>query len=215
MDLIKKMHIGEGQLYLVNAPAATMDAFNGTDAVTRLTGKKPIGQVVLFAKDQKELDEHFAKVLPRLGDDALLWIAYPKKSGSIKSDISRDAGWDGLTAAKYVPVTQVSVDSDWSALRFRKEEAVGPMLRDIEMAERQVEGVDFANRKVTLPEDIADAFDEHNGMVQFFDQLSFSHKKEYVEHIVTAKKPETRQRRIEKTVQMLKLELANRTQKKK
>lgn len=215
MDVIKKLKIGAGQLYTINVPQEIKETFEEVDTVSRLSGEKPIGQVVLFAKDKAALEDGFSKVLPRLEDDALLWIAYPKKSGSIQSDITRDAGWDTLTAAHYIPVTQVAIDSDWSALRFRKEETVGPKLRDIDMAQRQVEGVDFVNRKINLPDDIADAIDEQQGLLQFFNELSFSHKKEYVEHIVSAEKPETRERRIEKMIQMLSLDKAKKDQKKR
>ena len=38
----------------------------------------------------------------------------------------------------------------------------------------------------------------------FFDKLSYTHKREYVTWISEAKKPETRQARILKTIEMLK-----------
>jgi hypothetical protein len=48
-----------------------------------------------------------------------LWFAYPKKTGALKTDISRDHGWDALLAQDFLPVTQVALDDTWSALRFR------------------------------------------------------------------------------------------------
>jgi uncharacterized protein YdeI (YjbR/CyaY-like superfamily) len=38
----------------------------------------------------------------------------------------------------------------------------------------------------------------------FFDKLSYTHQKEYVNWITDAKKEETRQNRIAKTIEMLK-----------
>ncbi len=52
-----------------------------------------------------------------------LWIASPKKTSGVESDLSRDVGWEPLERAGYHPVTQVSVDDTWSALRFKKNEA--------------------------------------------------------------------------------------------
>jgi len=43
----------------------------------------------------------------------------------------------------------------------------------------------------------------HKGLEDFFYSMSFTHKREYVEAIVDAKKPETRQRRIEKMIEMV------------
>jgi hypothetical protein len=56
-------------------------------------------------------------------------------------------------------------------------------------------------RTVDLPADLATALgpDERT----FFDSLAFTHRREYVEWIEGAKREETRQRRIEKAVEML------------
>lgn len=204
MELAKKMKIGDGPVYLLKEPPGGPELFGDKEVITRLTGKKPISQVLLFAEQKDVLDDMFAKLVPRLEDDGLLWIAHPKKSGKIKSDISRDTGWDVLTAEGYIPVTSVSIDENWSALRFRKADLVGPKQRDTEIAERKVEGIDFVNRTITLPGDIKEGFAAEDDVLQFFNTLSFSHKREYVEHIVSAKKPETRARRIDKTIALLK-----------
>jgi hypothetical protein len=48
-----------------------------------------------------------------------LWIAYPKKTPGMKTDLSRDVGWEDVERASLSAVTQVAVDETWSALRFR------------------------------------------------------------------------------------------------
>ena len=58
-----------------------------------------------------------------------MWFAYPKKSGTIASDITRDDGWDLLAAHDLLPVTQVAIDSDWSALRFRYRDEIKKLTR--------------------------------------------------------------------------------------
>lgn len=71
-----------------------------------------------------------------LGEDALLWIAYPKKSSKrYKSDIHRDSTvWQALGALGFEGVRQVAIDEDWSALRFRKAEFIKQMKRDSKRA---------------------------------------------------------------------------------
>ncbi len=58
-----------------------------------------------------------------------LWLAYPKLTGGLRSDISRDRGWDPLTALDLLPVMQVAVDEDWSALRFRYRDEISRLTR--------------------------------------------------------------------------------------
>lgn len=208
MSLLKKMKIAAKPLWVLNMPDNMSFFEDEVDVHEHLRGKQLMEQVVLFAADSVAHNTTILKILPRLSNEVLLWVAYPKKSGSIKSDITRDNGWEELTNAGYIPVTQVSVDNDWTALRFRQEQLVGPKLRDTKMTERNVEGIDFVNRTVTLPGDVRSAFTGKTGLITFFEQMSFSHKKEYVAHIVTAKKPETRARRIKKMIDMLEQKLS-------
>ncbi len=60
-----------------------------------------------------------------LMEDGILWFCYPKKSSGVKSDINRDKGWEPLSAMGYRGVRQISIDSVWSAIRFRQKRIVG------------------------------------------------------------------------------------------
>jgi Bacteriocin-protection, YdeI or OmpD-Associated/Domain of unknown function (DUF1905) len=62
---------------------------------------------------------------------------------------------------------------------------------------------DAAPREVTLPPDFAAALDQDVAARRFFDGLSYSNKQWHVLSIEGAKTAETRQRRIEKSVGML------------
>jgi hypothetical protein len=63
--------------------------------------------------------------------------------------------------------------------------------------------VDEEPRLVAVPDDFSQAMANQDEVRPLFDKLSYTHRKEYVEWIEGAKKAETRQRRIEKAVQML------------
>jgi hypothetical protein len=58
-------------------------------------------------------------------DNGLLWFAYPKKSGPLKSDLSRDSGWEPLFEAGFDSVAQISIDETWTGFRFRPKHLVG------------------------------------------------------------------------------------------
>lgn len=202
-DIPKKLRLKEATAYLIHVPKSCMPLFEHIDSKTTLAGKSPIEQIVLFAEQSGVLNKDMPKIFSRLADDALLWIAYPKKSGSIKSDLTRDEGWEIFDGSGYSPVMQVAIDDNWSALRFRADKAIGHKLRDVKMEDRQVEGIDFVNRKVTLPKDVAEAFKPYKHLEEYFKSMAFTHQKEYVQHIVEAKKPETRARRIEKMIALM------------
>ncbi|TCO16821.1 uncharacterized protein DUF1905 [Kribbella steppae] len=61
---------------------------------------------------------------------------------------------------------------------------------------------DTAERTVEVPADLAAALEEA-GLRKAFDALSYSHRREHVNAINDAKKPETRARRITKALEML------------
>lgn len=62
---------------------------------------------------------------------------------------------------------------------------------------------DEAPRQVEVPKDLAEAFGHHDTARVVFEGLSFSHRREYVRSITEAKRPETRARRVERTIQAL------------
>ena len=62
---------------------------------------------------------------------------------------------------------------------------------------------DTEPRTVTPPPDFARALKSNKEARATWDKLSYTHQREHVEHIEEAKKPETRLRRIEKSVATL------------
>jgi hypothetical protein len=58
-------------------------------------------------------------------------------------------------------------------------------------------------RTVEAPADFARALKANKAAKAAWDKLSYTHRKEYIEAIEEAKKPETRLRRIEKAVEMI------------
>ncbi len=63
--------------------------------------------------------------------------------------------------------------------------------------------VDTAPRVVTLAADLKKALAKNKKAKAAFDKMAYSHQKEYVGYIEEAKRPETRAKRIEKTVEAL------------
>ena len=64
---------------------------------------------------------------------------------------------------------------------------------------------DTEPRLIEIPKDLAKELRKEKEAKAFFDKLSYTHRREYVNWINEAKKEETRQNRILKTIEMLKL----------
>jgi hypothetical protein len=63
---------------------------------------------------------------------------------------------------------------------------------------------DTEPRQIEIPDGLVQEFKKDQDAKAFFDKLSYTHRKEYVTWINEAKKDETRQNRIVKTIEMLK-----------
>jgi len=63
---------------------------------------------------------------------------------------------------------------------------------------------DTAPRSVEVPPDLAQAFKQEPEAGAIFQRMAYSHQREYVRWIDEAKRPETRQKRVAKTLEALK-----------
>lgn len=62
---------------------------------------------------------------------------------------------------------------------------------------------DKEKRIVEIPEDVQIVFNENLKAKELFEAMSYTHKKEYIRWIVEAKKPETRENRKVKMIEMI------------
>jgi hypothetical protein len=87
--------------------------------------------ILAFVTKQSEIDEMAPAFAAALVGDGVLWFAYPKgTSKNYKCDFNRDTGWDLLGQLGFESVRMVSIDEDWSALRFRRTEFIKTMKRE-------------------------------------------------------------------------------------
>ncbi|MBN2174798.1 MAG: YdeI/OmpD-associated family protein [Bacteroidales bacterium] len=198
--LVQKLNLKPGAKALVlNSPEGFSDQIK-TTAENVTIDFKPKNRnydfVMVFLRSQKDLEGYITQPGSKFPPETVLWFCYPKKSGSLPTDLNRDKGWEPLKKMNFRPVSQISIDETWSALRFKPPDktrlTVNPDIPEI----------DFDNRKVYPPSELLDAL-RKAGILDKFEKMSFTHKKEYVQEIVEAKKPETRETRIRKTIEMI------------
>ena len=85
----------------------------------------PHDVIMVFSTEMDEAVDLISRSIPTLEEDQLFWFCYPKKSSKrYSSSIDRDKTWELADRFDYRPVRQISLDDDWSAIRFRKSEYV-------------------------------------------------------------------------------------------
>jgi hypothetical protein len=126
--LIKRLRMQPDQRVLIlNAPEGYMGELGPLPDNIELaeSAEGTFEFVHLFVKDSKEMERLGPVVLEAVKHDGLLWVSYPKRASKVETDLTRDRGWEVLTQAGLRPVTQISVNEIWSALRWRPTELVG------------------------------------------------------------------------------------------
>lgn len=206
-SLLEKLQLkDERNLLLQGLPLAIEKQFiklSFSKNVTPLLKSKKIDFALVFAFSKNQLQEILKEVIPALHTESKFWVAYPKASSKIASDLCRDDNWDFVAAHGYESVRMVAVDNLWSAVRFKKPEADVEKKTKNFSSENPAPGVDYTKRSIEVPADLQKLLNKNKHAAVFFDSLAFTHKREYVEWIISAKREETKARRLETTMEKL------------
>jgi len=131
-ELARKLGIKPGMTVLVrDAPPdfASLLA-NVADGIKLVKASdKRVNCVIAFVRSKADVRDVASAVFSAVVDDGLLWFAYPKKSSAVKSDLSRDIGWEPVFAGGFDSVAQISLDETWTGFRFRPKHLVGKRSR--------------------------------------------------------------------------------------
>ena len=88
--------------------------------VTPLLKSRKMDFALVFAVNQNQLNGIMQDVLPALNTSGKLWVAYPKTSSKIVSDLNRECNWNCLRSLGYEHHSEVTIDHVWTAVRFHK-----------------------------------------------------------------------------------------------
>ncbi len=124
-SLLEKLNYkGFKRISVIGAEKAFIETISADlDGVTidqEIDPRYPYEFILIFVKKISDVENIAPVTLHNLKADGILWFCYPKKSSkNYKSDIDRDHGWKALNDSGLYGIRLVSVDNDWSALRFR------------------------------------------------------------------------------------------------
>lgn len=119
--LAKKLGIKEGsRIALVNAPEnfeSELDELPDNVQFIKRAAKS-LDIILFFVLSERALMRDFAKLAARLTPNGMLWIAWPKKSSGVATDLSElRVQRIGLDAG-LVDVKVCAIDETWSGLKF-------------------------------------------------------------------------------------------------
>lgn len=119
--LPKKLGIKEGsRVALVNAPkdfARDLGSLpDNVEFVKRLT--KPLDIVLLFVLTERALLRDFAKLAEKLATNGMVWVAWPKKSSGVATDLTFERVQRIGLDSGLVDVKICAIDEVWSGLKF-------------------------------------------------------------------------------------------------
>jgi hypothetical protein len=191
-NLLDKMHWKDGQdLLLVNPPESLIELFDVDRKISHELTNQDF--IIIFLKNSEEVRNYSESFKTLDLGKNVLWVAYPKKSSPIPSDLSRDSLWNLLRGVGLTGVSQRSLNDDWSVIRFKAEGAV----------KHSVKG------SLDVPPELIELLQGDEAARGFFYGLSATNRKEYIQWITGAKKAETRERRLSQMLDRLNAGLKN------
>ena len=202
--VLEKLQIKDERNFLIQGLPSSIEKpfakMNYAKSVTPLLRIKKIDFALIFAVNLKQLAGILLEVVPALQENAKFWVAYPKLTSKIYSELCRDYNWNLITNEGFECVYQVAIDSVWTAIRFQKTKVISEPFPPVSNNGSET-GV--AKRAVHVPEELSNLFISNKPAAEFFETLSITNKKEYVEWVESAKKKETRQKRVDAVMEKL------------
>jgi len=204
-SLLEKLQLKDERNLLIQGLPSTVEKqfvkISFSKNVTPLLKTRKIDFALVFAICHKQLADILKEVIPALHPQGKLWIAYPKVSSKIVSDLSRDCNWECISKHGLEAVQLIGLDNIWNATRFKKAEQIKMLgiSEDIALAGM----MNLEKRTITTPVELEDLFDKNQSAKDFFETLSYTNKSEYITWISSAKKTEIKFARLEATIDKL------------
>ncbi len=119
-SLARRLGVQPGaRLAVIAAPdpfRAELTLPDGVDLRTSARGRVDV--LMFFATRHAELARRFPTLARAVAGDGGLWIAWPKRTAGIASDLSEARVREAGRAAGLVDVRTAAIDDAWSGLRF-------------------------------------------------------------------------------------------------
>ncbi|MEJ5996068.1 YdeI/OmpD-associated family protein [Pedobacter sp. Du54] len=206
--LLKKLQIKPGfKVAVVNAPE-NFNAILGdlpSDLTFLFDASANYQALLLFAITKGDLVDALQQEYQKINNQTIVWIIYPKAKTKLASDLNLMQSWEDLKQFNLAPCASAAIDTIWTSIRIKPLEAQKKSgVGNTEIKQNEYGSyIDTVNKIVTLPEDLKAALTLNETAFNYYKSLAYSHRKEYVLWILTAKQEKTRTDRIQKMVEKL------------
>jgi len=129
-DLLRKLcYKGHERIAVIEAPGKFRkkleNKLTGVQIDSVIDPRYLYDFILVFIKSPGDIDNFGPKAIHNITPDGKLWIAFKKVSpNKLPPEITRDKGWDHFEETGFKRVSQVVIDKEWSALRFRNKKFV-------------------------------------------------------------------------------------------
>lgn len=122
-SVAQKLFLKPGRtMAVVNAPSGAFEILLPLPEFAKMIDIPENADVVLlFTQDFSEFNKMFLPLAKSIKRDAVLWVAYPKKSSKINSDLDRDKLNVYAQSLGWLGVFMIAFDEDWSAMRLKPQ----------------------------------------------------------------------------------------------
>jgi len=201
-SILEKLNLKEERNLLIQGLPSSIEKqfakLSFAKNVTPLLRTRKIDWALVFAVNENQLNTILKDVMPAMHQLGKLWIAYPKTTSKIASDLNRDCSWYSLTSNGFEGVEQVALDHVWSALWFKKGDNTKPQpivtVAELEMDYEETHA-ELSKYTIMPPTELIQLFGKNPKAKVFFENLSTNNQQDYVSWISDAKKEETRVKR--------------------
>jgi hypothetical protein len=121
--LAKKLGIKADQrIAFANAPESVPGILgvlpDGVEIRLSLKGSRSFDLIVFFTRSRSELQLRFERLVKRIKDHGSVWIAWPKRSSGVETNLSENDIREMGLAVGLVDNKVCAIDETWSGLRF-------------------------------------------------------------------------------------------------
>ncbi|MFZ9661121.1 MAG: hypothetical protein ACO29O_04510 [Chitinophagaceae bacterium] len=139
--IFEKIQLNEEKNLLIQGLPSSIEKqfakLSFSKSVTPLLKSRKIDFALVFAVNQNQLIGIMNDVIPALHEKSKLWVAYPKTTSKIVSDLNRQCAWACLKTNGFESMLETTLDHVWTAVRFcRKEELSEDVISEIMVMEK-------------------------------------------------------------------------------
>lgn len=120
--LFEKLQLEDEKNVLIQGLPSTIEKqfskISFSKNVTPLLKTRKIDFALVFVLNANQLNNILEEVCPALHDNTKFWIAFPKQTSKIATDLSREASWDCMGEKGLEADELVVLDYVWSAQKY-------------------------------------------------------------------------------------------------